>query len=69
MGAKSRGNFPHYPNPEHCCERCVFDSGEHSVWCPKRSGSKSWTATPSANATTLSGLNATSVKSRRCPGR
>jgi hypothetical protein len=28
LGAKTRGNYPHYPNPEHCCEFHVFGSGE-----------------------------------------
>jgi hypothetical protein len=35
MSAKSRGNFPHYPNPDQCCERCVFGTGNHSTWCPQ----------------------------------
>ena len=35
MGAKSRSNFAHYPNPGQCCERCVFGSGEHSAWCQR----------------------------------
>jgi hypothetical protein len=29
-----------HSNPFHpgslCCERCVFDSGKHSDWCPRR---------------------------------
>jgi hypothetical protein len=25
---------PYRPNPEHCCEACVFGKGPHSVWCP-----------------------------------
>lgn len=33
MGAKTRGNYPHVPNPEYCCEKCVFGTGEHSEWC------------------------------------
>jgi hypothetical protein len=23
------------PNPDVCCERCVFGRGPHSSWCPK----------------------------------
>jgi len=32
MGEKSRGNFPHYPNPKYACERCLFKTGQHT--CP-----------------------------------
>ena len=21
------------PNPDKCCEKCVFNHGEHAVWC------------------------------------
>lgn len=21
------------PNPEYCCEKCVFGRGEHAAWC------------------------------------
>jgi hypothetical protein len=23
------------PNPDKCCEACVFGRGEHAAWCPK----------------------------------
>ena len=23
------------PNPEQCCEKCVFNSGRHAAWCAK----------------------------------
>jgi hypothetical protein len=23
-----------HPNPDVCCEACVFRSGKHSPWCP-----------------------------------
>jgi hypothetical protein len=30
---------PYHPDPEKCCEACVFGSGQHAVWCPARSHS------------------------------
>lgn len=24
---------PYHPDPGHCCERCVFGSGEHAEFC------------------------------------
>jgi hypothetical protein len=24
---------PYHPDPEKCCEACVFGSGEHARWC------------------------------------
>ena len=24
---------PYHPDPVHCCEACVFGSGEHAAWC------------------------------------
>jgi hypothetical protein len=24
---------PYKPNPDVCCERCVFTTGEHAPWC------------------------------------
>jgi hypothetical protein len=24
---------PYEPNPEHCCEACVFGRGDHAEWC------------------------------------
>lgn len=26
---------PFRPNPEQCCEACVFGSGVHEPWCPQ----------------------------------
>lgn len=26
---------PYRPDPEKCCEACVFGRGQHSDWCPK----------------------------------
>jgi len=28
----SRSN-PYQPNPDQCCEACVFGTGEHAKWC------------------------------------
>ena len=25
---------PYQPNPDYCCEACVFGRGEHAEWCP-----------------------------------
>ncbi len=25
---------PYHPNPEKCCEACIFGSGEHAPFCP-----------------------------------
>lgn len=36
MSAKSRSNYPHQPNPEYACERCLWGTGEHSTWCERR---------------------------------
>jgi hypothetical protein len=27
---------PYNPDPEYCCEACVFGRGEHAEWCEKR---------------------------------
>lgn len=27
---------PYKPNPEMCCEACIFGSGEHAPWCENR---------------------------------
>jgi hypothetical protein len=27
---------PYHPHPRHCCERCVFGSGQHAAWCMTR---------------------------------
>jgi hypothetical protein len=47
---------PYHPNPEQCCEACVFGAGEHAEWCglgieptpalPSEEES-GWTVTPS----------------------
>ncbi len=26
---------PYKPNPEKCCEACIFGSGEHVDWCER----------------------------------
>jgi hypothetical protein len=28
---------PFHPDPEYCCEACVFGRGEHSDWCWRKS--------------------------------
>lgn len=28
---------PYRPDPEQCCERCVFGTGEHADWCEEDS--------------------------------
>ena len=25
---------PFRPDPARCCERCVFNTGDHAAWCP-----------------------------------
>jgi hypothetical protein len=27
---------PYNPDPDHCCERCVFGTGQHAEWCEVR---------------------------------
>lgn len=27
---------PYQPDPEQCCEACVFGTGEHAWFCPER---------------------------------
>jgi hypothetical protein len=35
MGAKTRGNYPHYPKPGMTCPACCFGESEHAEWCER----------------------------------
>jgi hypothetical protein len=31
---------PNRPNPDLCCEACVYGKGKHAEWCPKDPGAR-----------------------------
>jgi len=43
---------PYHPDPDQCCEACVFGRGEHAAWCLYR-----FTAADLAKARWYGGLD------------